>query len=48
MKLSRREFVKSTAVAGAGVALLTKFAVPSAKAVNNSDQLAKWIQACAV
>jgi len=44
-KLTRREFVKRTAVAGAGVALLSKYAVPSAKAVNNSDQLQKWIQA---
>jgi spore coat protein A, manganese oxidase len=43
-KLSRREFVKRTAVAGAGVALLSKYAVPSAKAINNSGQLAKWIQ----
>jgi len=44
MKLTRREFVKRTAVAGAGVALLTKYAVPSARAVNNSDKLTKWIQ----
>ncbi len=44
-KFTRREFVKRTAVAGAGIALLSKFGVPSAKAVNNSDQLAKWIQA---
>jgi len=43
-KFSRREFVKRTAVAGAGVALLSRYALPSAKAVNNSDQLAKWIQ----
>jgi spore coat protein A, manganese oxidase len=43
-KLSRREFVKRTAVAGAGVALLSKFAVPSARAINNSPGLQKWIQ----
>ena len=44
-KFTRREFVKRTAVAGAGIALLSKFGVPSARAVNNSDQLGKWIQA---
>ncbi len=43
-KFTRREFVKRTAVAGAGVALLTKFAVPSARALNNSPGLQKWIQ----
>jgi len=43
-KFTRREFVKRTAVAGAGVALLSKYALPSAKAAANSDQLAKWIQ----
>jgi spore coat protein A, manganese oxidase len=43
-KFTRREFVKRTAVAGAGVALLTKFAVPSARALNNSPALQKWIQ----
>src|SRR5512137_2824577 len=43
-KFTRREFVKRTAVAGAGVALLTKFALPSARALNNSPGLQKWIQ----
>jgi spore coat protein A, manganese oxidase len=43
-KLTRRDFIKRTAVAGAGVALLTKFAVPSARALNNSPGLQKWIQ----
>src|SRR5512137_1011094 len=43
-KFTRREFVKRTAVAGAGVALLTRFAVPSARALNNSPGLKKWIQ----
>ena len=44
-KLTRREFVKRTAVAGAGVALLSKFAVPSARAINTSPiNLQKWIQ----
>ncbi|HEY5912985.1 MAG TPA: multicopper oxidase domain-containing protein [Verrucomicrobiae bacterium] len=43
-RITRREFVKRTAVAGAGAALMTKFAVPSAKAINNSPGLQKWIQ----
>ena len=43
-KFTRREFVKRTAVAGAGVALLSEFAVPSARAINNSPGLQKWIQ----
>lgn len=43
-RFTRREFVKRTAVAGAGVALLSKFAVPSAYAINNSSGLQKWIQ----
>jgi spore coat protein A, manganese oxidase len=43
-KVTRRDFLKRTAVAGAGVALLTKFAVPSARALNNSPGLQKWIQ----
>jgi spore coat protein A len=41
---TRRSFIKRTAVAGAGVALLTKYAVPSARALNNSPGLQKWIQ----
>ncbi len=41
-KFTRREFVKRTAVAGAGVALMTKFAVPRASAINNSMPLAKF------
>lgn len=41
---TRREFVKRTAVAGASVALLSKFGVPSARATNNSPGLQKWIQ----
>ncbi len=44
MKFTRREFVKRTAVAGAGIALFSKFGMSTAKAVNNSDQLTKWIQ----
>ena len=43
-KFTRREFVKRTAVAGAGVALFSKLAVPTAKALNNSPGLQKWIQ----
>src|SRR5690348_13204929 len=43
-RFTRREFVKRTAVAGAGVAMLSKFAVPTAKALNNSPGLKKWIQ----
>jgi spore coat protein A, manganese oxidase len=43
-KFTRREFVKRTAVAGAGVALLSKFAVPSARAINTSPGLTKWMQ----
>jgi spore coat protein A, manganese oxidase len=42
-KFTRRDFIKRTAVAGAGVALLTKFAVPSARALNNSPALQKWM-----
>ena len=42
-KFSRREFVKRTAVAGAGIAMLSKFAVPSARAIANSKQLLKWM-----
>ena len=42
-KFSRREFVKRTAVAGAGIAMLSRFAVPSARAVANSKQLLKWM-----
>ena len=38
-KFTRRDFIKRTAVAGAGVALLTKFAVPSARAINSSPAL---------
>ena len=44
LKLTRRQFLKGAAVAGIGMALPLKFGVQSAKAVNNSDQLAKWIQ----
>ncbi len=43
-KFTRRTFLKRTAVAGAGAALLTKYAVPSARAINNSPGLQKWIQ----
>jgi spore coat protein A, manganese oxidase len=43
-KFTRRDFIKRTAVAGAGVALFTKFAVPSARAINTSPGLQKWIQ----
>ena len=41
-KLTRRDFVKRTAVAGAGVAMLSKFAVPRAWALNNSPGIPKW------
>ena len=44
-KITRRQFIKGAAIAGVGMALPLKFGVPSARAVNNSDQLAKWIQA---
>ena len=43
-KFTRRDFLKRTAVAGAGVALFSKFAVPSARAINTSPGLQKWIQ----
>jgi len=43
-KFTRREFVKRTAVAGAGIALLSRFGVPSAMAAANSDPLRKWTQ----
>jgi spore coat protein A, manganese oxidase len=48
MKITRRQFLKTTGkgalIAGAAMALPLKFGVGTAKAVNNSDQLAKWIQ----
>lgn len=43
-KLSRRELVNRTALAGARVALLLEVDMPSARAVTNSGQLAKGIQ----
>src|SRR5512143_958165 len=43
-RITRRQFLKGAAIAGVGMALPLKFGVPSARAVNNSDQLAKWIQ----
>lgn len=43
--MTRREFIKTTAVAGAGVAVLSKFAIPSARAVAfTQNNLAKWVQ----
>jgi spore coat protein A, manganese oxidase len=48
MKITRRQFLKTTGkgalIAGAAMALPMKFGVGTAKAVNNSGQLAKWIQ----
>ncbi len=44
MSITRRQFIKRTAIAGAGVTLFSKFGVPSAQAFANSGNLAKWIQ----
>jgi spore coat protein A len=43
MKFTRREFVKTSAMGAAGI-LAYKAALLQAYALNNSDQLAKWIQ----
>ena len=43
MKTTRREFIKQTTAAGAGLALL-KYGTSSAHAVANSGNLQKWIQ----
>ena len=45
MKLTRRDFIKSSAIPGASMALPLKFGVRNAFAAANSPQLAKWVQA---
>jgi spore coat protein A len=45
MKITRRDFLKGAAIAGAGFALPLKFGVSSAYAAANSPQLTKWAQA---
>jgi spore coat protein A, manganese oxidase len=45
MKITRRDFMRSTAIAGAALLLPLKYGVRSAYAAANSPQLAKWIQA---
>jgi len=44
MKLNRRNFLRNTAIAGAGMALPLKYALPSATAATLSPNLRKWIQ----
>jgi spore coat protein A len=44
MKLSRRNFLRNTAIAGAGLALPLKYGIQSAKAATLSPNLRKWIQ----
>src|ERR1041384_3436031 len=44
MKVNRRQFLKSTTIAGASLALPLKYGVPSAKAAVLSPNLRKWIQ----
>src|SRR4030095_15868009 len=44
MKFTRRQFLKSAAVAGAGLAVPWKYGVQSAKAAASSPNLTKWIQ----
>lgn len=44
MKITRRDFLKGAAIAGAGFALPLKFGVSPAYAAANSPQLQKWIQ----
>jgi spore coat protein A, manganese oxidase len=43
MRLTRRDFVKTTAIGAAGI-LAYKAALRQAYAINNSDRLVKWIQ----
>jgi len=42
MKITRRDFIKTSAIVGAGMALPLKFGVRNAFAAANSPQLAKW------
>jgi spore coat protein A, manganese oxidase len=42
MKITRRDFIKTSAIAGAAMAMPLKFGVRSAFAAGNSPQLAKW------
>jgi spore coat protein A, manganese oxidase len=44
MNMTRRQFVKRTAVAGAAVSLSWKFGTQSAYAFANSGNLRKWTQ----
>ena len=44
MKITRRQFIKGTAVVGVGMALPLKFGVRQAMAAANSPQLTKWFQ----
>ena len=45
MKITRRDFLKTSAIVGAGMALPLKFGVRNAFAAANSPQLTKWAQA---
>ena len=42
MKITRRDFIKTSAIAGAAMAMPLKFGVRSAFAGANSPQLDKW------
>ena len=44
MKITRRDFLKTSAIVGAGMALPLKFGVRNAFAAANSPQLSKWAQ----
>src|ERR1041385_4552081 len=45
MKITRRQFLRNTAIAGAGLALPFKYGLQSAKAAGvTSPNLRKWIQ----
>jgi len=44
MNITRRQFLRSTAIAGASLALPVKFGVYSAQAAAYSPNLRKWIQ----
>ena len=48
MKITRRDFLKTSAIVGAGMALPLKFGVRNAFAAANSPQLTKWAQAMRV
>ncbi len=45
MKITRRDFIKTSAIAGAAMAMPLKFGVRNAIAAANSPQLSKWAQA---